>query len=120
MKIGQRIKEARIKKKLTQEELGKIIGVQKSAIAKYESGRVVNIKRSTLKKLSDILEIPPFDLVFTEEHKAMQQKNSTLTDITIRVRTDAEFADIVKGISQLSPEQLASVKQVVDLFLKGN
>ena len=66
--VGEKIKAARLAKGMTQEELGEILGVQKSAIAKYESGRVVNIKRSTLKKISDVLGIPPFELVFDEEH----------------------------------------------------
>lgn len=67
MDIGLKIKTARQAKGMTQEELGEILGLQKSAIAKYESGRVVNIKRSTLKKISDVLDIPPFELVFDEE-----------------------------------------------------
>ena len=64
MEIGQKIKEARIAKGLTQEDLGNIVGVQKSAIAKYESGRVVNIKRSMLRKLADALGIRPSELIF--------------------------------------------------------
>ena len=40
MSIGKLIKDARIAKGLTQEELGELVGVQKSAIAKYENGRV--------------------------------------------------------------------------------
>ena len=48
MEIGQKIKTARLSKGYTQEELGKIMGVQKSAVAKWECGRVVNIKRSKL------------------------------------------------------------------------
>lgn len=67
MKIGDRIKSARIAKRMTQEELGKAVGVQKAAIGKYESGRVVNIKRSTLKKLSDVLCIPPEELIFEDK-----------------------------------------------------
>ena len=35
MDMGERIKKLRLEKGLTQEELGKIIGVQKSAIRKY-------------------------------------------------------------------------------------
>jgi transcriptional regulator with XRE-family HTH domain len=65
--IGLKIKTARLAKGMTQEELGDILGVQKSAVAKYENGRIVNIKRSTLKKISDVLDIPPFELVFNEE-----------------------------------------------------
>lgn len=63
MEVGQLIKEARIAKGLTQEQLGEIVGVQKSAIAKYENGRVVNIKRSTLQKLAVALGLKGSDLI---------------------------------------------------------
>jgi transcriptional regulator with XRE-family HTH domain len=55
----------------------------------------------------------------TEEHRQMQQKNSTLTDIVVRVRTDNEFFSLVEGLNRLNSDQLASVKQIVDVFLKG-
>lgn len=63
MEIGTIIKNARLDKGLTQEELGDIVGVQKSAIAKYENGRVVNIKRSTLQKLAIALDLKGSDLI---------------------------------------------------------
>ena len=40
-------KETESRKESPKEELGEKIGLQKSAIAKYENGRVENIKRST-------------------------------------------------------------------------
>lgn len=117
MDIGTKIKAARIANGMTQEELGKILGVQKSAIAKYESGRVVNIKRSTLKKISDVLDIPPFELIFEAKHREMQKKNDIQTDIVVRMRADEKFSSLVAKLDQLNPEQLASVTQVVDAFL---
>lgn len=63
MEIGTKIKTARLAKGFTQEELGKMVGVQKSAIAKYENGRVVNIKRSTLQKLAIALDLKGSDLI---------------------------------------------------------
>jgi transcriptional regulator with XRE-family HTH domain len=66
MDIGKRIKDARLAKGLTQEELGNIVGLQKSAIAKYENGRVVNIKRSTLQKIAKVLGIRPSELIFDD------------------------------------------------------
>lgn len=119
MNIGEKIRSARQAKGMTQEELGGMLGVQKSAIAKYESGRVVNIKRSTLKKISDILNIPPFELIFDENQKKMMEKNDALTDIVVRMRTDNEFFSIVEGLNRLTPAQLASIKQVVDAFPKN-
>lgn len=41
-KTGEIIKKLRKEHKLTQEQLGAILGVQKSAIAKYERGEIVD------------------------------------------------------------------------------
>lgn len=59
MNMAQIIKQKRLEKKLTQEELGNLLGLKKSAINKYESGGVENIKRSTIEKMADIFEIKP-------------------------------------------------------------
>ena len=63
MKTSEKIKLLRVNKGLTQEELGRLIGVQKSAINKYEKGRVENIKRSTFVKLAEALDVQPIDLL---------------------------------------------------------
>lgn len=114
MDIGSKIKAARQAKGMTQEELGEILGVQKSAIAKYESGRVVNIKRSTLKKISDVLNIPPFELIFDEEHKKIQKKNDTLSDIVLKLNVDAELLQMVEILSSLDLEKREAVKTVLN------
>ena len=95
MEIGQKIKAARLSKGYTQEELGKIMGVQKSAVAKWECGRVVNIKRSVLMKLSEVLEIPPHELIgnFAEEKKPattseLSEKEKKIMDLLMSVPDD--------------------------------
>ena len=55
---GQRIKKLRKEKGLTQEQLGNLLGVKKSAISKYENNRVENLKKETIQKLSEIFEVP--------------------------------------------------------------
>ncbi len=59
MTTGERIKTLRKEHNLTQEELGKMLGVQKAAIQKYEKGTVKNIKRDSLIKLARILDTTP-------------------------------------------------------------
>ena len=49
MEMGERIKKLRQEKGLTQEELGKYIGVKKAAIMKYEKGNVQKIKEELAK-----------------------------------------------------------------------
>ncbi len=67
MDVGFVIKKARLAKGLTQEELGEKVGVKKSAVAKWENGRVSEIKRSNLKMLAEALDIKPTDLFGWDE-----------------------------------------------------
>ena len=116
MNIGAKIKAARKAKGMTQEELGEILGVKKSAIAKYESGRVVNIKRSTLKKISDVLNIPPIELIFDEDRRKIQKKNDVLSDIVLKMNEDEELLSIVEALSKLDFEKRKIVKSVLNAF----
>lgn len=67
MTTGELIRALRIKKGLSQEELGKMIGVQRAAINKYEKGLVVNFKRATIAKLATVLDVTPTELMGWEE-----------------------------------------------------
>lgn len=66
MTSAEKIKQLRLQKGLSQEALGSLIGVKKAAINKYETGRVVNIKRTTLKRLADVFGVTPADLLDDE------------------------------------------------------
>lgn len=67
MNTGEIIKMLRKERGLTQEQLGDIIGVQKSAIAKYESGRVENLKRHSIEKLAKFFDVTPSFLLGIDE-----------------------------------------------------
>ena len=69
MNMGERIKQLRQSKGLTQEELGEYIGVKKAAITKYEKGNVKNMKRSTIETLSKLFEVSPSYLMCLDEPK---------------------------------------------------
>ncbi len=69
MNMGERIKQLRIANGLTQEELGKYIGVQKSAIRKYEKGEVQNIKRNSIQILSNLFGVSPSYLMCIEDEE---------------------------------------------------
>lgn len=106
MEIGQKIKKARLERGLTQQELGDLVGVQKSAIAKYENGRVVNIKRSTLQKIAKALNIRPSELIFTESPK-------DTADLHVRMLTDFELMETIKDYYLLSEENQRMIRDLV-------
>lgn len=61
--IGQKIKEARLKNGLTQQDVGDALGVTKAAVARWENGVVKNIKRDKLQEIASILHISPTTLI---------------------------------------------------------
>ena len=56
MPFGNRLKEARLSKKMTQEELARAVGVTKGAIGNYES-EVSSPKEPILIRLMSVLEV---------------------------------------------------------------
>ena len=65
--MGERIKRLRQLKDVTQEELAKIVGLQRGAIAKYEIGIVENMKQTTIKKMADYFGVKPSYLMCLED-----------------------------------------------------
>lgn len=106
MEIGQRIKDARKAKGLTQEELGKIVGLQKSAIAKYENGRVVNIKRSTLQKLAVALDLRGSDLI-------IEANPREAAALSAKVLLDVELMESLNLYYELTPEKQKMVRDLI-------
>lgn len=64
--LGQRIKAARIRKGMTQEQLAEMMCIPKSTISAYENDKV-DIKGSVLVELSEHLDITPNFLLGVEE-----------------------------------------------------
>lgn len=59
MTIGERIKQLRIEKEITQTELADIIGTTKQNIYKYENGIITNIPSDKIEAISKYFQISP-------------------------------------------------------------
>jgi repressor LexA len=106
MEVGQKIKQARLAKGLTQEELGNLVGLQKSAIAKYENGRVVNIKRSTLQKLAKALDLRGSDLIIESNPKET-------AELSAKVLLDDELMSVIEKYYTLTAEKQKMVRDLI-------
>lgn len=91
MCMAQRIKQRRIAMGYTQDELASKLGLQKSAIAKYENGRVENIKRSIIEKMANILECKPSYLMGWEDNTS--PSTLTLSDIEVKIVLEYRKSD---------------------------
>ena len=61
--LGERIKELRAITNMSQEELGRRVGVQRAAINKYEKGTVENIPIKTIERIANVFDVSPTYIV---------------------------------------------------------
>lgn len=64
---GTKIKYLRLLNNMSQEELGRRVGVQRAAINKYEKGTVENIPIKTIEKMATIFNVSPTYIVGWDE-----------------------------------------------------
>lgn len=76
-----KLKEIRLKRGLTQEEVGKILGVNDSTISKYEMGKR-KLSHDQIIKLSIALEVTPNELLgFDEAYKSYTEYLQSLKKV---------------------------------------
>lgn len=108
--MGSRIKQLREERRMTQEELGKILGVQKSAVAKYENGKVSNMKRSSIKKLADFFGVSSAYILGYSEQQILKQ--------TIKVDAlSTEEISLVEAIRSMTDEEVKELSNFVDYII---
>lgn len=103
MTVGQKIKQLRVSKGLTQEELGEMLGVKKAAVQKYESGQVQNLKQSTIKKLCEIFNKYPDYFIFDDFDSELEKE----------LRQEVEFVQIME--KKYGKDVISIFEVVIDL-----
>lgn len=108
MDIGKRIKRARLDKGYTQEELATMVGVKKSAVAKWENGRVSEIKRSNLSMISKALGINPNSLL-----DDIQENPVKTAERHIEILMDEDISEMFEDFKKLDAKKRKIVKNLV-------
>lgn len=74
--LSRKIKELRLEKNMTLEEVGKIVGVGKSTVRKWETGMIANMGRDKIALLAHALGVTPAYLMgWNEEQKTSNSPN---------------------------------------------
>lgn len=121
MTMADRIKERRLQMAYTQEELAKKLGLQKSAIAKYENGRVENIKRSVIAEMANVLECSPSYLMGWDEASPKSHKKGIVINVLGRVAAGVplEAIEDIIDTEEIS-EEMAKTGEFFGLQIDGD
>ena len=119
--IGANIRKYRKQNKLTQTELGKLIGKTESSIRKYERGYVI-IPLDVLDKIANVLNVPTYQIIdISKKVNSLEVIEKFLESIgyTYQIIYDVEkwhYEDVYDdsnkliGKSQVADEETYSVK----------
>lgn len=117
--IGQLIKQSRLNRGLTQEELGELVGVKKSAVAKWENGRVSEIGRSNLQGLAKALGLDPADLIGEDDvevRKRIKKDPKAAAAKAAELLSDQDFIDLYTLYKSLPQEKKNQIRDFI-LFI---
>lgn len=106
---GIRIKELRKLADMSQEELGRRVGVQRAAIQKYEKGTVSNIPLGTIEKIANVFNVSPTYIVgWTDgEHDTLAMEVRVIQGVAVFYGDDAvRLLEIYTTLSKVGKRKL--------------
>lgn len=105
MPIGDRIRNLRLMKKLTLEEVGEAIGVTKQTLYKYEHSIVTNIPSDKIEQLARIFEVSPsYIMGWDSEHENSFSKYETFNNLTIGERIQKRRKELGISVDEIADE----------------
>lgn len=117
MSIGSRLKEARLRRGLTQEDLARAIGVTKGAIGNYETG-VSSPKESVLIKLMSALGIDANYLYQDYVDFSDDNDHDIIAQITQSLQHNPKLGLLFDRSRKMSERDLDAVLGIVEAILK--
>ena len=112
--IGKRVRELRIKRNMSQQELGNAIGVTKVSICGYENGiRIPNLEK--LCKLADSLETTTDYLLGREVPVVSEDGSEYIGAVS---KDDIDIINEIRHYPNLYAKLIKDVKRYVSLIVK--
>jgi transcriptional regulator with XRE-family HTH domain len=99
----------------TQKELAEIVGVSAPTMNDWLKAKKYP-RIDKIEIMANYFGILKSDLIEekTQEHREMQKKNDTLSDIVIRLQTDDVFVSAVESLYKLDQKKLSSILTLLD------
>lgn len=104
---GKNILEARKNAGLTMEELGKMVGVSRATIKRYESGEIANIPDDKIEKIAKATKVSE---AFLMGWDTLKKENAAFH---ARILKDAELQELIKDFLMLDKADQELIKNMI-------
>lgn len=113
--ISQRLREALALSGKKQADLVRETGLDRGSISSYLSGRY-EPKQKAIYKMALALNVSEAWLLgydVPKQRTEAQKKNDALAEVVVKLRSDADFYEVVSMLAQLPPADRAAVHQLL-------
>lgn len=111
--IGDKIKYLRTEKRLSQEKLGKLLGVSQQAVGKWEKNDA-EPDTSALKKLSEIFEV---SIDYILDNTTVSSNNDNTSNVAIPNNLKDTPIAFSGKLEQLTQEDMEDVSNYIDFII---
>lgn len=95
IEIGARIREARMMRGWTHEELARRMGVNWRSVQRWQKGRLPRVE--TLRRLAEVLEVPPSYFLGERGPATLSELRERLAELSVRVE---RLAAVVSSLAE--------------------
>lgn len=123
IEIGKRIKYARTLRQLTLDDIANTIGVARSTVQRYETGKIHKLKIPVLDSIAQALDVNPAWLCLKSDEMYISKPNSTAVKIPVIGKVAAGIPiDAIQEIidTEEITQELASTGDFFGLQIKGD
>ena len=124
MTVGERIKEQRLRNKMTMEMLARMIGVKKATVSRYESGSIT-VPSAKIKAIADVLDVAPEYLLGWKDWLPGQTNMLTMyglndfTDYTANPEQPTPKQRLLSIINEASEDQIDLLLSLAEAVIKN-
>ena len=111
---GAKIKYLRSISGMSQEELGRRVGVQRAAINKYEKGSVTNIPIATIEKMAMVFDVSPTYIVGWNETSSNPLSAEVKVLQGVKTFYGKDAVDLLEEYITMSPTGRKKVLQYLE------
>lgn len=121
--MHERIKELRTQRSLTLSQVADYLGVTEATAQRYETGKgIKSVPYEVIEKYANLFKCTPQYILGWDSEDSLtedvKKDNDTIVSIIARMRLDKDFLSVVDILNTLDAEKFASVKQMLQAFLK--
>ena len=118
---AEKIKELRLTRGLTLEQVANEVGVGKSTVRKWETGMIANMRNDKIKALAKALgKTPEYLMGWEDAEKEPAPADQELTEMLETLRTREDMRMLFKLSRDATPEDVRQAVKIIEALRKND